>query len=281
MIAISLATLLLTRRGVDTWEELSKMKEPKDGDVYFFVDEVGDPVFFNAKGRLIVGQPGCSRHLMLGYIRIKHDPAEARNRISELRKDVLGNPEFQRFPSLLKHTAIAFHASTDAPPIRDLFFELIADLSFHAVFIVSRKYKRMFLKAHDGNTNKYYDSLVSLLFSQSLHSYSRNHICFASRGSRLRQKPLELAIERARQHFEAQQNCGPLENEVNVCAQSPKIEPCLSIVDYVGWAIQRAYTTGDRSFLERIQHKVGMVRELKGRSTRGKIFNRKRGFEIG
>ena len=118
---------------------------------------------------------------MLGYIRIKDDPTEVRNRILALREDVLANPEFQRFPSLMKHTAIAFHASTDAPPIRDLFFQLIGDLPFHAVFVVSRKYKRLFLKVHDGNTNKYYDSLVSVLFSQSLHSYSRNHICFASR----------------------------------------------------------------------------------------------------
>ena len=257
------------------------MKEAKDGDVYFYVDEVGDPVFFNAKGRLIVGQPGCSRHLMLGYIRIKDDPTEVRNRILALREEVSANPEFQRFPSLMKHTAIAFHASTDAPPIRDLFFQLIGDLPFHAVFVVSRKYKRLFLKVHDGNTNKYYDSLVSLLFSQSLHSYSRNHICFASRGSRLRQKPLEMAIERARQYFEVRQNCGPLENEVNVSARSQKMEPCLSIVDYVGWAIQRAYTTGDRSFFERIEHRVGMVRELKGRGKKGKIFNRKYGFKIG
>jgi len=59
------------------------------------------------------------------------------------------------------------------------------------------------------------------------------------------------------------------------------MEPCFSIVDYVGWAIQRAYTTGDRSFFERIEHRVGMVRELKGRGKKGKIFNRKYGFKIG
>lgn len=36
------------------------MKEPTEGTNWFFVDESGDPTFYDAHGNLIVGQEGCS-----------------------------------------------------------------------------------------------------------------------------------------------------------------------------------------------------------------------------
>jgi hypothetical protein len=41
------------------------MKTPPPGTeslVYYFVDEAGDPVLFNRKERVIVGDEGCSRY---------------------------------------------------------------------------------------------------------------------------------------------------------------------------------------------------------------------------
>jgi len=36
------------------------MKSPKEESLYFFVDESGDPTFYDKQGNLIVGQAGCS-----------------------------------------------------------------------------------------------------------------------------------------------------------------------------------------------------------------------------
>ena len=44
------------------------MKKPQSGSTWFFVDESGDPTFYDRKGNLIVGQPGCSPILILGLI---------------------------------------------------------------------------------------------------------------------------------------------------------------------------------------------------------------------
>lgn len=41
----------------------------------YFVDEAGDPAVFGARGRVLVGNPGCSRYLMLGVLQVA-DPAE-------------------------------------------------------------------------------------------------------------------------------------------------------------------------------------------------------------
>jgi hypothetical protein len=36
----------------------------------YFVDEAGDPVIFNAKGQVIIGNEGCSKFFMLGFLDI-------------------------------------------------------------------------------------------------------------------------------------------------------------------------------------------------------------------
>lgn len=36
---------------------------------YYFVDESGDPIFYNKKGELIIGQGGCSKILLVGFIK--------------------------------------------------------------------------------------------------------------------------------------------------------------------------------------------------------------------
>ena len=41
------------------------MKEPLEGSNWFFVDESGDPTFYDPRGNVIVGQPGCSTVLIL------------------------------------------------------------------------------------------------------------------------------------------------------------------------------------------------------------------------
>ncbi|MDX6290239.1 MAG: hypothetical protein QOH42_2038, partial [Blastocatellia bacterium] len=177
------------------------MKPVRDGDLHFFVDEAGDPTFYNAKGKMIVGQEGCSTRLMLGFIRIKDDPADVRQKMVALHQEVLGDPYFQQLSSF-KHTSVAFHANKDAPEVRYLVFRLIRSLNFKAVFVVSQKDERLFQKQYHGKTNEYYDDLITKLFQNSLHRYTRNYITIATRGSRARQKPLELAVERARTKFQ-------------------------------------------------------------------------------
>ena len=238
------------------------MKAPKDGDLYFFVDEAGDATFYNRKGRVIVGTEGCSQHLILGFIRIKDDPTELRRRVLALHREVINDPYFQQLPSFVD-TSVAFHANKDAPEVRYLVFRLIRELNFRACFVVSFKDEQLFREKFHGRTNEYYDDMISRLFQNSLHRYTRNHVTIAGRGSRSRQKPLETAVEQARLQYEERNSVGRAKTDVILNIQSPKCEPGLVVIDYIAWAIQRCYTSGDMKYYRLIQDKISVIHELR------------------
>jgi hypothetical protein len=238
------------------------MKEPKDGDLYFFIDETGDSTFYSSRGKkLIVGTKGCSDRLMMGFARFDNDPGYVREQIVQLRRIVLHAPSFQKYRSIAERRP-AFHAADDPVEVREMFFELLSRINFRAEFVVSQKNERVFRERYEANTDKYYDDLVSRLVRNSLHRYTRNYVCIAHRGSRIRQQPLEDAVNLARRQFQEWTGIDP-QTEVSVDVQSPNGEPCLSVVDYVGWALQRAYTTGDMSYYKQIERKMSVICELR------------------
>lgn len=206
------------------------MKQVKDGETNFFVDEFGDPVFYDKKGRLIVGSEGCSLILGLGFVEL-YDRHPARQAILALQHDIVNDPYLNKIPSVVKHTSVALHAAKDVPEVRYLMYRLIAKLDFKAQFVVSCKSETVFRELHNSNENIYYDRMVGRLFSTVLHRVKANKICFSSRGSRDRRLPLEQAIYKAREDFEAYYSKRVVGTTFQVQAQSPAGEPCLSIID--------------------------------------------------
>jgi hypothetical protein len=66
--------------------------------VHYFVDEAGDPTLFDNKGRIIVGNPGCSGYFILGKLDVD-DPAALTAALEKLRTDLLADPYFKGLPS--------------------------------------------------------------------------------------------------------------------------------------------------------------------------------------
>lgn len=235
------------------------MKEAQPGCCWFYVDEAGDTTFYNRRGRLIVGEDGCSPILILGYVRAEQ-PAALRRRLLDLQQQVLAEPYFKDVPSLRK-TAVAFHAKDDLPEIRFLVFRLLAELDFKAQLVVARKNKRTVERKYGRKPGALYDDLVQGLFVNALHKTERNEVVFAKRGSRTRQEPLHAAIRRAVRQFEEKWST-EVTTEVNVSVQQPSGEPMLSVVDYVNWAVYRAFTRGEMRFFESIRDRVSLVVDL-------------------
>lgn len=92
------------------------MKKIVSGNTYFFVDESGDPTFYDRRGNLIVGQDGCSSLLILGMVEV-NDPVLMRYRIAQLQTKIINDPYLTGIPSIQK-TKIAFHAKNDVPEVR-------------------------------------------------------------------------------------------------------------------------------------------------------------------
>lgn len=59
------------------------IKETQNETRQFFVDESGDPAFYGKGGRIIVGEEGCSRAFLLGFV-VTDDPEPLRERLTAL-----------------------------------------------------------------------------------------------------------------------------------------------------------------------------------------------------
>jgi len=235
------------------------MKKTIEGEHWYFVDETGDPVFYDARGNLIVGSEGCSPILGIGFIETDQ-PHEIRQAISNLHDQIAGDKYLQSIPSIIK-TNRAFHAKDDAPEIRYLVYQALAKLSFKAQFVVARKIERVFRNSFDSKETKFYDHLVSQLFTNVLHRHTQNHVYFSQRGTKTRQANLEQAISKGIEKFESRW-AKKVDSKTLVIPQTPVGEPCLQVVDYMNWAVYRAFVKCEMRYFDCIADKVSLVVDL-------------------
>jgi hypothetical protein len=256
--------------------------------VHYFVDEAGDPTLFNGKGRVLVGEPGCSRYFILGKLAVD-DPAALAADMAALRRELLADPYFKDVPSMqprAKKTAAAFHAKDDLPEVRHQVLSLLLKhtLKFYAV-VRDKRELVAFVRQENEREPKYryspnelYDNLVSLLFKDSLFMADEFRICFSERGKSDRTAAFKAALEQARRTFE--RNFG-LKASVAfaVTVGKPKNHAGLQAVDYFLWALQRFYEQlgtekQEERFLSLIWPKVAVVHDLDDLSTgkRGTYF---------
>lgn len=226
---------------------------------YFFVDEAGDAVFYDKYGNYIVGKEGCSKILLVGFIRTEK-PEELRKAILKLKNEIKSDKYLEKIPSI-KKTIRSFHAKDDCPEVREKVYKLIVSLDFKAEFFVARKIEKIFLRRHKGKANIFYDDLIIKLFENKLHKNGRNVIYFATRGNRKRQEPLEDAVRTAVLTFENKWN-KKVDSEIKIFPQTPVGEPCLQIADYMNWAIQRAFVKGDERYYLFVKEKVSYLVDI-------------------
>ena len=105
---------------------------------HYYVDEAGDPVLFDSKGRVLVGTQGCSRYFAVGLLDVANPEGLAED-LNRLRAGLLADPYFKDVPSMRpevrKKTALYFHAKDDLPEVRREMFKLLQGhaLRFSAV----------------------------------------------------------------------------------------------------------------------------------------------------
>lgn len=226
-----------------------------------------------------MGTEGCSPVLILGFIETTK-PHEIRQAVMRTQQSVISDPYLKSIPSIAK-TTTAFHAKDDAPEVRYHFYKEIKSMSFKAQFIVARKIEKIFLSQYGSDQNRFYDDLVGRLLQNVLHRVSENHIVFATRASKSRTQPLEDAIKKARARFEKRFKVKADCTRFDIEPQSPKGEPCLSVIDYLNWAVYRAYTKGEMRYYNFIEDKVSCLWDIYDFGKNGKTrYYRKNPFDI-
>lgn len=177
-----------TRKGFlnFVWGKIRIVKKPIEGEHWYFVDESGDPTFYDRHGNLIVGQEGCSPILILGFVETS-DPRSIRAALNDLHARIAATEYLKEVPSI-KKSNVSFHAKDDCPEVRQAVFETLRPLDFKAQFVVARKIERIFRNSFHAKENEFYDYLISLLFENVLHRYTDNRVYISQRGTRLRQE---------------------------------------------------------------------------------------------
>ena len=128
------------------------MKKPIEGEHWYFVDESGDPTFYDRHGNLIVGQEGCSPILILGFVETS-DPRSIRAALNDLHTRIAATEYLKDIPSI-KKSNVSFHAKDDSPEVRQAVFETLRPLDFKAQFVVARKKERIFRNSFHAKENE-------------------------------------------------------------------------------------------------------------------------------
>ncbi|MDR1113903.1 MAG: DUF3800 domain-containing protein [Candidatus Margulisbacteria bacterium] len=225
---------------------------------YYFVDESGDPTFFNKYGECLLGRNGCSPLLILGFVRTDN-PREIREAITALHKNIASNEYLKDIPSINK-TNLTFHAKDDVPEVREKVFTVIKALDFKAEFIVARKRMDIFNKRHKRNENVFYNEIVSRLFENKLHTQD-NIICFSKRGNKLKQEHMQGAIQSAILNFE-NKTSRKIETSTKIIIQTPTKEPCLQVIDYINWAVQRMFIKREMRYFNFMKDKISFICDI-------------------
>jgi hypothetical protein len=235
---------------------------------HYYVDEAGDGVLFNARGRIMLGTEGCSRHFIIGALQVQ-SPEKLADALEELRTALLADPYFNGVESMRperRKTALAFHAKDDVSEVRREVFRLLLahDMKFFAV--VRRMeavltYVQQRNQRDDGyryHPNELYDSTVARLFRDRLHVANECNIVFARRGNSDRTRAFRNMLERGKARFEQKWD-RKVESTLRVTASTPQHTVCLQAVDYLLWALQRFYERGEDRFLQLMWPKVSLV----------------------
>ncbi|MBC8353005.1 MAG: DUF3800 domain-containing protein [Planctomycetes bacterium] len=249
----------------------SQLETPTPVFRQYFVDEAGDATLFKRRGKVIVGNDGCSKFFVLGFADVA-DPISVAADLDSLRQDLLADPYFKDVPSFdisNRKTAITFHAKDDLPEVRREVFRVLLnhDIRLYAVVrdkrvivdkVLNRQQERPTYRYHP---NQLYDRCVSRLFRDHLHKDDGYTIQFAKRGSSDRTEALENALETARRNLRSKwgiTSAAPIE----IKAAHSKDVTCLQVIDYYLWAIQRLYERNEDRFLSLVWPQAGVIYDV-------------------
>ena len=235
---------------------------------HYFVDEAGDPVLFDGKGRVLVGKEGCSRNFAVGLLDVA-DVVRLSADLERLRADLLADPYFKKVPSMqpeAKKTALYFHAKDDLPEVRREVFKLLQrhEIKFSAV-VRDKQAVLDYVRARNERDPLYrykqdelYDSVVRRLFKERLHKHDGYSIRFAIRGNSHRTAAFQSALETARERFARKQGI-TINSKLDVKACWPTRETALQAVDYFLWALQRTFEKREDRYLELLWPQCSLV----------------------
>ncbi len=231
-----------------------------------FLDEAGDMTFYG-KGRVpILGEQGVSNCFILGMVKFHTDIIPIREKLFEMQNSIPLNRYYSTVASVLKRVkkgGFYFHAKDDLPELRKEFFDFMLTLDFSFYAVVARKNYGIFERKHHGKSNEMYADLLSHLIEEEQDDESERIVYnIASLQSTTDFVNLKSAFEKAKTRFKQVNPTQEFGKKIDFNVQPFAIEPLLSVVDYLCWAVQRKLETGEDRFINYMESKVVKIIEL-------------------
>lgn len=236
-------------------------KEQSINKTYLFIDESGDPAFYAAGNRSIVGTEGFKPLLLVGMVKLE-DKAAIRKAIivfmEELKKDTLYNS----LPCITNAKGWYLHASYDNVEVQVKFIDFLRKLEgFKFYCVIGRKRLDIFHKKHNRNETEFYFDIVYHLLKDRFNKEDTFYQVFLSARNKNTQHKLKEAIDNAIERDNVRRK-SPIQIQYNSEIVLSKETPELSIVDYMLWALQRYILKGEGRFYKALEEKYNLVIDL-------------------
>lgn len=234
---------------------------PEISKSYLFIDESGDPAFYAAGNRSIVGTEGFKPLLLIGMVRLE-DKKKIRQAILEFMDELKKDPLYKSLPCINNPKGWYLHASYDNLEVQVKFVAFLRQLEgFKFYCVIGRKRLDVFHKKHNRNETEFYFDLVYHLMKDRLNKEDYFYQVFLSARSKSNQHKLKNAIDSAIKRDNTIRK-NPLNIKYNSEIVLSKETPELSIVDYMLWALQRYILKGESRFYKALEEKYNLIIDL-------------------
>jgi hypothetical protein len=231
----------------------------------FFVDESGDLIFFNKRGKPVpLGEKGTSRFFLIGTARIDEDLDHVAERFNQLRNDLLNNPFCKHIPSM-KETKVEFHAKNDCSIVKNEVFKLLQRLNAEVQVVVRRK--EMILEQaiktykltgtrRTISEKELYHNMITRLF-RNLPDTVDCAIVFSERGNTFSDNSLAEALSKARKRGTSGQMAQ------TIIRKMPSRDNIgLQIVDYFLWTVLQMYERDNSDYFSILKDKYKLIMDI-------------------
>ena len=229
-------------------------------DKHYFIDEAGDGTLFDKKGRIIIGEEGCSKFFMVGLADIDA-PAALQADLAALRGHILNDPflkNLRQFRPERRETSIYFHATVDPVEVRWEVYKILLRHAFRFTAVIKSKRTVLdYVKSRNQQDKDYwyhedelYDFILQRLLKERLHQHEAYRVTFAVRGNKKRSAEFRAAIEQSRADFLREKPIASA-SIVDVLPAYSRDEAGLQVVDYCLWALQRVCEKPDEAGCDR------------------------------
>lgn len=227
---------------------------------YIFLDESGKPEVYSRKGADLVTANLASHHLVIAAVRTP-DQLSLQKEVTEIKLKILKNKKISSKFSTA-YSLDAFHAQTDYPEVKQLFYKWITKckLDLKIAVIVADKMKAY--SSLQQNPAQLYAVVSGELLKRFLHTANEIEVIFSRRDATLKAKQnLQLIINSARLHFV---NKYRLESGANIVYHhNPHYSHGgLQIADYIAHAVFQVFEHNKREYYDIIKGRVGYIQDI-------------------